>query len=158
MSIYSTNVMQETNQKEATQGMEAMMNIDETLSEESKRQREKTGNIGGFGKRVGHSDLIFLEGILPKSDGELLSERSIKEQTSAALDNLEAALADRRNGTFSDVMKIEIHLTDPDSAEVVDDVYRARFDDVDLPPRTVVGVCSLPGGADIQLDVIAAQE
>ncbi|MGQ3330527.1 RidA family protein [Halorubrum sp. FL23] len=141
---------------DAEQGTE--MNIDPALSEESKRQREGTGNIGAFGKRTGSSDLRFFEGILPEIDGEVLSDHSIEEQFSTALDNLEAALADNRNATFGDVMKLEIQLTDPSAAEAIDHVYESRFDDVELPPRTVVGVCSLPGGADVQLDVIAAEE
>ncbi|PSQ56574.1 enamine deaminase RidA [Halobacteriales archaeon SW_8_68_21] len=134
------------------------MNVDSTLSEESRRQREGPGGTGAFGKRTGTSDLIFFEGILPEVDGEVLSDRSIEEQLSTALDNLEAALVDRRNATFGDVMKLEIQLTDPEAADAVDHVYASRFDDVDLPPRSVVGVCSLPGGADVQLDVIAADE
>ncbi|WP_418282977.1 RidA family protein [Halorubrum sp. DTA98] len=137
---------------------EAEMNIDRTLSAESKRQRDGTGNIGAFGKRTGSSDLRFFEGILPESGGEVLSDRSIEEQFSTALDNLESTLADNRNATLNDVMKLEVQLTDPSAAEAIDHVYESRFDDVQLPPRTVVGVCSLPGGANIQLDVIAAEE
>ncbi|VTT85609.1 endoribonuclease L-PSP [Halorubrum sp. DM2] len=128
------------------------------MSEESKRQRDGTDNIGAFGKRTGSSDLRFFEGILPKVDGQILGDHSIEEQFSTALDNLESALADNRNATFGDVMKLEIQLTDPSAAEAIDHVYESRFDDVELPPRTVVGVCSLPGGADVQLDVIAAEE
>jgi len=135
------------------------MSVDTTLSEESRRQRDGPENTGAFGKRTGTSDLIFFEGILPEVDGKILSDRSIEEQFSTALDNLEAALADRSNATFDDVMKLEIQLTDPEAADTVDHVYASRFDvHVDLPPRSVVGVCALPGGADVQLDVIAADE
>ncbi|ELZ56842.1 MULTISPECIES: RidA family protein [Halorubrum] len=134
------------------------MNVDLTLSEESRRQRGSTDDVGAFGKRTGSSDLRFFEGILPESDGDIISDRSIEEQFSTTLDNLESALADSRQATFGDVMKLEIQLTDPSAAEAIDRVYESRFDDVDLPPRTVVGVCSLPGGADVQLDVIAAEE
>ncbi|MES3516738.1 MAG: RidA family protein [Natronomonas sp.] len=149
---------QQTTESESDSEQRTEMNIDPTLSKESRRQREGAGNIGGFGKRIGPSDLRFFEGILPESDGKVLSDRSIEEQFSIALDNLEAVLADNRNATFNDVMKLEIQLTDPSAAEAIDHVYESRFDDAELPPRTVVGVCSLPGGADIQLDVIAAEE
>jgi len=137
---------------------EAEMPVDTTLSEESKRQREGTGNIGAFGKRTGSSDLIFFEGILPEAGDELLSDHEIEEQVATAFDNLESKLADRGDKTLADVMKIEVQLTDPDAAEAVDAVYESRFDDIEFPPRTVVGVCSLPGGADVQLDVVAAAE
>ncbi|WP_200531703.1 RidA family protein [Halorubrum sp. LN27] len=149
---------QQTTEIETGEGHGAEMNIDPDLSEESRIQREGTGNTGAFGKRTGSSDLRFFEGILPELDGEVLSNHSIEEQFSTALDNLESALADNRNATFGDVMKLEIQLTDPSAAEAIDHVYESRFDDVELPPRTVVGVCSLPGGADVQLDVIAAEE
>ncbi|MEF8828526.1 MAG: RidA family protein [Haloarcula sp.] len=134
------------------------MHVDTGLSKESKRQREGTESTGAFGKRTGESDLVFFEGILPESDSEILSERDIEAQIMRAFDNLEAKLAGRGNKTLDDVMKIEVQLTDPDAAEVVDTVYESRFEGVEFPPRTVVGVCSLPGNADIQLDVIAAAE
>jgi 2-iminobutanoate/2-iminopropanoate deaminase len=130
--------------------------VDLTLSEESKRQRE--GNTGAFGKRTGSSDLLFVEGTLPKDDGEILNMSSIDEQAEVAFDNLESKLSERWNRTLADVMKLEIQLTDPDDGKIVDEIYESRFGDVEFPPRTVVGVCSLPGGADIQLDVIAAEE
>ncbi len=149
---------QRTTEAEPEKSHGAEMNVDPTLSEESRRQREGTGNIGAFGKRTGSSDLRFFEGFLPEADGSILSDHSIEEQFSTALDNLESALADNRSLTFGDVMKLEIQLTDPSAAEAIDHVYASRFDDIELPPRTVVGVCSLPGGADVQLDVIAAEE
>ena len=149
---------QKINEEDERSERDVEMSVDETLSKESKRQRDGSKNIGAFGKRTGHSDLIFLEGVLPEVDGDVLSDRPVEEQVSIALDNLETVLGSRRNATFGDVMKVEIQLTDPSSAEAVDHVYESRFDDVELPPRTVVGVCSLPGGANVQLDVIAADE
>lgn len=136
----------------------AQMNVDNSLSETSIKQREGPGNVGAFGKRTGHSDLVFFEGFLPTVDEEVLNDRSIDEQVDVALDNLETALDGRRGMTLADVMKVEVQLTDPDTAEAIDHVYESRFDGADLPPRTVVGVCSLPGGADVQIDVIAADE
>lgn len=137
---------------------DAEMSIDRTLSAKSKRQRQGSDTIGGFGQRTGTSDLRFFEGILPTVDGEVLSDHSIEEQFATALDNLESALADNRRMTLDDILKLEIQLTDPDAAEAIDHMYESRFDGVELPPRTVVGVCSLPGGAAVQLDVIAAEE
>ncbi|SDR15166.1 RidA family protein [Natronobacterium texcoconense] len=122
----------------------------------SKRQRERSGNVGAFGTRTGSSDLVFLEGILPESDDGILSGRSIEEQTRVCLERLEGVLA-ARGLTLEDVMKVEIQLTDIDDREVVDDVYRDRFGGT-YPPRTTVGVCALPGDAGVQLDVTAADE
>ncbi|WP_122090583.1 RidA family protein [Halalkalicoccus subterraneus] len=125
-------------------------------SGESRKQREGNGTTGAFGQRTGSSDLLFFEGILPERDGEMLNGLSIDEQADECLDRLEAML-DRQDATLADVMKVEVQLTDLDEREAVDEVYRARFDG-EFPPRTTVGVCSLPGGAGIQLDVVAAEE
>lgn len=126
------------------------------LSSESKRQREGSKHVGAFGKRTGHSDLVFLEGTLPETDGGILSDCSIETQVATAFDRLEAALA-ARGLDLEDVMKVEVQLTDPADRDVVDDVYQSRFDG-EYPPRTTIGVCSLPGGAAVQFDVIAAAE
>lgn len=85
-----------------------------------------------------------------------MNESSIDEQASKCFDQLEATL-DRRNTTLEDILKVEIQLTDISERDAVDDVYETRFGE-EFPPRTTVGVCSLPGGAGIQLDVIAADE
>ncbi len=132
------------------------MDIDESLSEESKRQRDGIENIGAFGMRTGESDLIFFQGILPEINGDVKGSEPIGEQIETCLDRLELML-ENRNASLDDVMKVEIQLADAETA-AVDRAYESRFDDVAFPPRTVVGVCSLPGGADVQLDVIAAEE
>lgn len=72
------------------------------------------------------------------------------------LDQLEDRLA-AEGADLTDVMKVEVQLTDLDQKEAVDAVYRERFGEA-YPPRTTVGVCSLPRGADVQLDVIGADE
>lgn len=128
----------------------------ERLSNESRKQREKPTNTGAFGRRTGHSDLVFLEGILPERDGNILNGLSIDEQASECFNQLEATL-DRRNTTLEDTLKVEVQLTDISQRDAVDGVYQTRFNE-EYPPRTTVGVCSLPGGAGIQLDVIAADE
>lgn len=128
----------------------------EKTSSKSKRQREGVGNGSAYGVRTGESDLLFFEGIVPEESGVVMSEYSIEEQTDLCLDRLESLLS-ARDMTLDDVMKIEVQVTDMDSRAAVDDVYRARFDGT-YPPRTTVGVCSLPGNAAVQLDVIAADE
>ncbi|NBC16111.1 MAG: RidA family protein [Bacteroidetes bacterium] len=129
---------------------------DSRLSTPSKRQREGRKHTGAFGARTGHSDLIFIEGILPEQEGTIASDLSIEEQTALCLDRLDAALQ-ARSAVRTNVMKIEVQLTDMADQSAVDAVYRNRLGD-EYPPRTTVGVCALPGGASIQLDVIAADE
>ncbi|WP_306055380.1 RidA family protein [Natronococcus wangiae] len=126
------------------------------FSSESKRQREGSKHRGAMGSRIGSSDLIFLEGILPEKDGEVLNDLSTEEQTELCFERLKSLLSARRVD-LSTVMKFEVQMTTAAEKEAVDRVYQNQFED-QFPPRTEVGVCSLPGGADIQFDVIAAQE
>ncbi|MCU4926133.1 RidA family protein [Halobacteria archaeon AArc-dxtr1] len=128
----------------------------ERVSSESKRQREGSGSGSAYGVRTGESDLLFFEGILPEESGVVMNEHSIKDQADLCLDRLESMLS-ARDRTLEDVMKIEVQLTEIDARAAVDAVYQARFDGT-YPPRTTVGVCSLPGNAAVQLDVIAADE
>ncbi|SIS19918.1 RidA family protein [Natronorubrum thiooxidans] len=126
------------------------------FSSKSKRQRDGTENVGAFGSRTGHSDLIFLERILPENDGEILNRRSIENQMTAYFDELESVRS-ARDVDLTDVLKVTVQLTEAVDWDSADTVYQERFDG-EYPPRTTVGVCSLPGDAAVQLDVIAADE
>lgn len=158
MSVYSYNVAQKTADVDSEASTDTEIPVDTALSEESRRQRDRKRHSGAFTQRTGESDLIFFDGTLPIADGNVLSSHEIEEQVRTAFDNLESKLADRWSKTLDDVMKIEIQLTDPETIDAVDAVYESRFDDVPFPPRTVVGVDALPGGAAVQFDVIAADE
>ncbi|MXV60879.1 RidA family protein [Natronorubrum sp. JWXQ-INN-674] len=126
------------------------------LSSTSKRQCEGTNGTGAFGMRTGDSDLVFFEGILPQEGDRILNDHSIEVQATACFDRLEAVLSTRELD-LADVMKVEVQLTDLANRNVVDTVYQARFSE-GYPPRTTTGVCSLPGSAAVQFDVIAAAE
>jgi len=107
--------------------------------------------------RTGDSDLIFFQGILPEINGDVRGDEPVDAQVSMCLDRLELML-ENRNVTLADLLKVEVRLTDVDALETVDRVYRERFENVEFPPRSVVGVCTLPGGAAIEIDVVAAEE
>ncbi|CDK41147.1 endoribonuclease L-PSP [Halorubrum sp. AJ67] len=149
----SQGVVKQKGQTNSDRGM----TVDDSLSEESKRQRDGIDNVGAFGMRTGESDLVFFQGILPEINGDVKGSEPVDEQIRMCLDRLELML-ENRSASLDDVMKVEVQLADADAAAVVDRAYESRFDAVEFPPRTVVGVCSLPGGADVQLDVIAAEE
>ncbi|SFC62905.1 2-iminobutanoate/2-iminopropanoate deaminase [Halobiforma haloterrestris] len=121
------------------------------------RQRESTDSTGAFGQRTGRSDLLFLEGVLPAAAGRV-GEEPIERQTERCLDRLEEVLAGYGLG-LEDLVRVRVAITDLDAEtrQRVDDAYVGRFD-CEFPPRTVEGVCELPGDARIQLEAIAADE
>lgn len=126
------------------------------LSSAVRRQRAGPENTGAFGQRTGHSDLYFLEGILPTNDDGVCSDDPIDVQTERCLDRLEEVLATHDLG-FEHLMRVRVMLTDLESRDVVDHRYAERFDG-EYPPRTTTGVSELPSGAAIQLEVVAADE
>jgi len=118
----------------------------------SRRQREGTDNVGAFGRRVG--DLVFLAGVLPVIDDEVVDAPTAR-QISVCLDVLETRLAER-GLDISAVVKLDVQLTESADPDAFHEVYAEHVDD--YPPRTTTVVSALPGGADVQLDVVAAVE
>lgn len=150
--------MQQSQEPSPTEtSAEQPIDVDESLSSESKKQGDTAGRTGVYSRKTPESNLVFLEGAIPEGAPDEMRDDSIESQAEGCFDQLESMLAER-DLTLADVMKVEIHLTDPGGAPVVDEIYESRFGDAPLPPRTVVGVCSLPGGANIQLDVVAVEE
>ncbi|MFC4542378.1 RidA family protein [Halosolutus amylolyticus] len=121
-----------------------------------RRQRSGSKHTGAFGQRTGHSDLLFFEGVLPSDGSEIRSDEPIHAQTERCLDRLEERLSSV-GLDLEDILRVRLTLTDLDERDVVDRVYASRFDG-SYPPRTTTGVCELPGGADVQLEVVAADE
>lgn len=157
LTIYSIIVAQRQTTDPNEENSNVEPTVDSSLSKESRRQRDKRRHSGAFTQRTGESDLIFLQGILPEENGGIMSDHSIEGQVEVTLDRLEVLLS-KRDVSLGDIMKLEIQVTDIGAVRTIDTVYKSRFDDVAFPPRTVVGVAALPGGAAVQLDVIAADE
>ena len=142
-----------TEQPTVEQSDTALDRVPETNSH-SRRQREGTDNVGAFGRRAGPSDLVFLAGVLPAIDDEVV-DAPTPRQTSVCLDVLETRLAER-GLDISAVVKLDVQLTESADPDTFHEVYAERVDD--YPPRTTTVVSALPGGADVQLDVVAAVE
>ncbi|MCA1581768.1 MAG: Rid family detoxifying hydrolase, partial [Acidobacteria bacterium] len=69
------------------------------------------------------------------------------------LDNLEAVL--KADGlTWADVIKTTVYLTKADDFAALNTVYAKRMGDV-KPARSTVIVAALPGGAALEIDLVA---
>ncbi|QRV13524.1 RidA family protein [Haloterrigena salifodinae] len=125
-------------------------------SESGRRQRDGTAFTGAFGTKTGSSDLLFVEGQLPESDGRLRADEPPSRQLERCLANLESEL-ERRGRTADDVLKLTLYLAEMDAYEDVDETYQSYFDETH-PARTTVGVCDLLGGAAVTVDAVVAIE
>ena len=125
-------------------------------SESSRKQRDGTEFIDGYGKKTGDSDLLFIEGQLPKDGDRIESGASPARQLELCLESLETHL--ERNGKgMSDALQLTLYLAEMDAYEQVNDTYEQYFDET-YPARTTIGVCELLGDAAVTVDAVVAIE
>ena len=111
--------------------------------------------IGPYSQGIKSNGFLFTAGQVgfdPES-GELV-DGGIAEQTQRVLQNLRAIL--RAGGTdFSAVVKTTVFLVDMADFALMNEVYAEVFGD-HRPARSTVAVASLPRGARVEIEAIAA--
>ncbi len=113
--------------------------------------------VGAYSQAATNGDVLFTAGQLPlTTDGELLDDEPVSVQTEQALSNVEAILAAEGLDT-SDVLKMTIFLGDIDDFDEMNETYAGFFDE-DPPARSAIEVGSVPKGAAIEVEAIAANE
>jgi len=110
--------------------------------------------IGPYSQGVISNGLLFTAGqvALDPAKGELVSG-GITEQTTRALENLRAILAEA-GSDFSEVVKTTVFLIDMGDFTAMNDVYGRAFGS-HRPARSTVAVAALPRGARVEIEVIA---
>jgi 2-iminobutanoate/2-iminopropanoate deaminase len=110
--------------------------------------------IGPYSQGVICNGLLFTAGqvALDPAKGELVSG-GIGEQTTRALENLRAVLAEA-GSDFSQVIKTTVFLVDMADFTVMNEIYGRVFGD-HRPARSTVAVAGLPRGARVEIEVIA---
>lgn len=112
--------------------------------------------VGPYSQAVEASGLIFISGQLPIDPitGEFNSSL-ISEQTHQVLKNVSAIL----NSTglnFDNVLKATVYLEDISDFASMNEVY-AQYFNKPYPARAAFAVKSLPKGAKVEIEVIAAR-
>lgn len=85
-----------------------------------------------------------------------LVEGGIEDETSQALNNIEAILSEA-GWNFSNIVKVRIFVTDMKEYQKVNEIYANRFEE-NFPARAVLGVKELPLGAHVEIECTAAGE
>ena len=125
-----------------------------------KNQTINTSNapkpIGAYNQAVIRNGLIFTSGQVPidPSTGNLI-DGSFKERVRRVMKNLKSIL-EESEANFSNVTKFSVFLTDISNYTEVNEVFNEFIKDSDAPARVLIEVSSLPAGADIEIDCIAA--
>lgn len=110
--------------------------------------------VGPYSQAVKANGLLFVSGQIPidPNTNEMVEE-SIDIQTRQVLQNL-GAILDKCGLTFDDVIKTTVFITDMKNFGSMNEVYAEFF--TSFPARSTVEVSSLPKGALVEIEAIAA--
>lgn len=108
--------------------------------------------IGPYSQAVRAGDTVYLSGQIPLDPATMQLVAGFEAQVARVLDNLEAVCREA-GGSFDDVARVTIYLTDLANFAAVNEAMAARFREP-YPARVTVGVASLPRGAAVEIDAV----
>lgn len=109
--------------------------------------------IGTYSQAVKSGNTIYLSGQIPLDPSTMtLVEGDMSAQITRVFDNLQA-VARAAGGELSDIVKLNIFLTDLSHFALVNEIM-AKYFAQPYPARAAVGVASLPKDAQVEMDAI----
>ncbi|TCJ14130.1 RidA family protein [Flaviaesturariibacter flavus] len=111
--------------------------------------------IGPYNQAVRTGNLLFISGqiCLDPATGQLRNT-DLQEETHQVMHNLKAILQEA-GGSFSNVVKTTIFLTDMNRFSEVNEIYGKYFSEA-FPARETVQVSALPRFVNVEISMIAA--
>jgi 2-iminobutanoate/2-iminopropanoate deaminase len=110
--------------------------------------------VGPFSHAILSNGFFFCSGTIGlNAENMQLQGKSIEEQAWKVFENVKSVLASRAL-TLSDVVKVNVYLTDMANYSKMNSIYEAQFG-THKPARTTVAVASLPLGAIFEIECIA---
>ncbi|MEK6735519.1 MAG: RidA family protein [Pseudomonadota bacterium] len=116
--------------------------------------REAPQAIGTYSQavRVSGGDTVYLSGQIGLDATTMQMVEGIEAQIQQVFLNLRA-VATASGGTLSDIVKLNIFLTDLDNFARVNEIMASYFSQP-YPARAAVGVKALPRGALVEMDAV----
>ena len=109
--------------------------------------------IGTYSQAVKVNNTVYLSGQIPLDPQTMeLVEGDIKVHIRRVFDNLKA-VCEASGGDLSDIVKLNIFLTDLGNFAEVNEVMAEYFNQP-FPARAAIGVSELPKGAQVEMDGI----
>ncbi len=110
--------------------------------------------VGPYSHAVEAGEFVYLSGQTPfdPAAGKMV-EGDVAAQTGQCFRNLFSVLA-AAGLTPDDVVKVNVFLTDMGNFAAMNAVYATRFAPP-YPARSTIGVAALPGGASVEIELIA---
>jgi 2-iminobutanoate/2-iminopropanoate deaminase len=114
--------------------------------------------LGTYSQAIRTGDLIFVTAQTGRDPDTGKLEEGLEEQTRRMLANLDAIL-NAAGCSPADIVKVTLLLADIKDFKAVDQIYSAWLPGMGitpLPARTAFAAASLPAGALVMMDVVAA--
>ena len=113
---------------------------------------------GTYSQAVRSGDLVFVTGQTGRDPNTGKLEEGLEAQTRRTLSNIDAIL-NAAGCSPADIVKVTLMLSDIKDFKAIDAIYSAWLPGrgvTPLPARTAFGSVSLPAGALMMLEVVAA--
>lgn len=109
--------------------------------------------IGTYSQAVKVGDTVYLSGQIPLDPEtmELVGD-DIEAQIRRVFDNM-TAVVEAAGGTFADIVKLNIFLTDLSHFPLVNKIMGEYFQEP-YPARAAIGVAALPKGSGVEMDSV----
>lgn len=109
--------------------------------------------IGTYSQAVKVGTTVYISGQIPLIPETMeVLEGSVEEQIHQVFKNL-AAIIEAAGGSFSDVVKLNVFLTDLSNFPTVNQVM-AEYFDKPYPARAAIGVAELPKAVPVEMDAV----
>lgn len=108
--------------------------------------------IGTYSQAVRVENTVYLSGQIPLNPSTMEMVEGFEQQTVQVFENLKA-VAEAAGGSLSDIVKLNIFLTDLDNFGTLNKVM-GRYFSAPYPARAAVGVASLPRNSCVEMDAV----
>lgn len=108
--------------------------------------------IGTYSQAIKAGNTVYMSGQIPLDPRSMELVEGFEAQTVQVFENLKA-VAEAADGSFKDIVKLNIFLTDLANFATVNEVM-SRYFQQPYPARAAIGISALPKGAQVEMDAI----
>ena len=109
--------------------------------------------IGTYSQAVKADNTVYISGQIPLVPATMeVVDGGIAAEITQVFENLKA-VAEAAGGSLSDIVKVNIYLTDLTNFPTVNEIMATYFDEP-YPARAAVGIAALPKGVGVEMEAI----
>ena len=112
--------------------------------------------FGTYSQAIKAGNTVYMSGQIPLDPKTMELVEGFEAQTVQVFENLKS-VAEAAGGSFKDIVKLNIFLTDLSHFAKVNEIMGKYFEQP-YPARAAIGVAALPKGAQVEMDAILVIE